>query len=227
MALSCFALACKEGIIMKKWSTVLLTMFMMLAFALSAAAASRGELDAAKRDQLDTFFSNFAEAHVDSFVVNNEIPMDTFIDFGVMHNLLNRHYDLVEVNDVNCWGVKKEAVEAAVYKYFGRRIEAVSSRQYKLSNNLYLAPKAGGEAVRFAQVADWNETGNGVWAGIANIYTASSGFAGNTHGTVEQWQKDDPKDVPELIGRYMFTVTRSPSDPDRYVLTDWLGKVTF
>ncbi len=66
---------------MKKWITVLLTTFMMLALALPAAAASRGELDAAKRDQLDTFFSNFAEAHVDSFVVNNEIPMDTFIDF--------------------------------------------------------------------------------------------------------------------------------------------------
>ena len=62
MALSCFALACKEGIIMKKLITVLLTMFMMLALALPVGAASRGELDAAKRDQLDTFFSNFAEA---------------------------------------------------------------------------------------------------------------------------------------------------------------------
>ena len=212
---------------MKKLISFILSSLLILLFALPACAAGRSELSTAERDKLDTFFSNFAEAHVDSFVVNNEIPMDTFINFGVQHNLINRHYDLVEVNDVNCWGVKKEAVEAAVYKYFGRRIEAVSSRQYKLTNNLYLAPKAGGEAIRFAQVADWNETGNGVWAGIANIYTASSGFAGNTHGTVEQWQKDDPKDVPELIGRYMFTVTRSPSDPERYVLVDWLGKVTF
>ena len=85
-------------------------------------------------------------------------------------------------------------------------------------------PKAGGEAVRFAQVADWNENGDGVGTGIANIYTASSGFAGNIHGTAEQWRKEDPKDVPELIGRYMFTVTRSPADADRYVLVDWLGQ---
>ena len=212
---------------MKKMITVLLTMFLLIAFALPACAASRSELSATQRDQLDTFFSNFAEAHVESFVVNNEIPMDTFVNFGVMHNLLNRHYDLVEVANVNCWGVKKEAVEAAVYKYFGRRIEAVSSRQYKLTKDLYIVPKAGGEAVRFAQVADWNESGNGVWAGIANIYTASSGFTGNTHGTPEEWMKDDPKDVPELIGRYMFTVTRSPSDPERYVLVDWLGKVSY
>ena len=211
---------------MKNLITVLLTMFLLLMSALPACAASRAELSAAQRDQLDTFFSNFAEAHVDSFVVNNEIPMETFVNFGVQHNLINRHYDLVNIND-GYSGVKKEAVEAAVYKYFGRRINAVSTDRYKLTNNLYIVPKAGGEAVRFAQVADWNENGDGVWVGIANIYTASSGFAGNIHGTLEQWQKEDPKDVPELIGRYMFTVTRSPSDPDRYVLVDWLGKVTF
>ena len=208
---------------MKKLVTFVLASLFMILSALPAGAASRAELSAAERDKLDVFFSNFAEAHVGSFVVNNEIPMETFVKFGVQHNLINRHYDLVNVND-GYSGVKKEAVEAAVYKYFGRRINAVSTNQYKLTNNLYIVPKAGGEAVRFAQVADWNENGDGVGTGIANIYTASSGFAGNIHGTPEQWQKEDPKDVPELIGRYMFTVTRSPSDPDRYVLVDWLGK---
>jgi len=206
---------------MKKLMTFIFTSLLMFLFSLPAGAASRAELDAAQRDKLDTFFSNFAEAHVDSFVVNNEIPMDTFVNFGVEHNLLNRHYDLVNVND-GYSGVKKEAVEAAVYKYFGRQINAVSSGRYKLTNNLYIVPKAGGEAVRFAQVADWNESGNGVWTGLANIYTASSGFAGDLHGTAEQWKKEDPKDVPELIARHMFTVTRSPSDADRYVLVDWL-----
>jgi hypothetical protein len=208
---------------MKKLITFILSSLLLILSALPAGAASRAELSAAERDKLDVFFSNFAEAHVGSFVVNNEIPMETFVNFGVQHNLINRHYDLVNVND-GYSGVKKEAVEAAVYKYFGRRINAVSTNRYKLTNNLYIVPKAGGEAIRFAQVADWNENGDGVWVGIANIYTASSGFAGNIHGTAEQWQKEDPKDVPELIGRYMFTVTRSPSDPDRYVLVDWLGK---
>ena len=208
---------------MKKLLIIVLASLLMMLSALPAGAASRAELDAAQRDKLDTFFSNFAEAHVESFVVNNEMPMDIFVNFGVEHNLLNRHYDLVNVNE-GYSGVKKEAVEAAVYKYFGHRINAVSTGRYKLTNNLYIVPKAGGEAVRFAQVADWNENGDGVGTGIANIYTASSGFAGNIHGTPEQWQKEDPKDVPELIGRYMFTVTRSPSNPDRYVLVDWLGK---
>ena len=208
---------------MKKLITFILSSLLLILSALPAGAASRAELSAAERDKLDVFFSNFAEAHVGSFVVNNEIPMETFVNFGVQHNLINRHYDLVNVND-GYSGVKKEAVEAAVYKYFGRQINAVSTNRYKLTNNLYIVPKAGGEAIRFAQVADWNENGDGVWVGIANIYTASSGFAGNIHGTAEQWQKEDPKDVPELIGRYMFTVTRSPSDPDRYVLVDWLGK---
>ena len=208
---------------MKKLITFILSSLLLILSALPAGAASRAELSAAERDKLDVFFSNFAEAHVGSFVVNNEIPMETFVNFGVQHNLINRHYDLVNVND-GYSGVKKEAVEAAVYRYFGRQINAVSTNRYKLTNNLYIVPKAGGEAIRFAQVADWNENGDGVWVGIANIYTASSGFAGNIHGTAEQWQKEDPKDVPELIGRYMFTVTRSPSDPDRYVLVDWLGK---
>ena len=208
---------------MKKFLSLLMASLLMVVLALPADAASRTELDAAQRDKLDTFFSNFAEAHVESFVVNNEMPIETFVNFGVEHNLLNRHYDLVNVNE-GYSGVKKEAVEAAVYKYFGRRINAVSTDRYKLTNNLYIVPKAGGEAVRFAQVADWNENGDGVGTGIVNIYTASSGFAGNIHGTAEQWRKEDPKDVPELIGRYMFTVTRSPADADRYVLVDWLGQ---
>ena len=208
---------------MKKRITLIFASLLMVLFAVPAGAANRAELSAAQRDKLDTFFSNFAEAHVGSFVVNNEIPMETFINFGVQHNLINRRYDLVNVNE-GYWGVKKEAVEAAVYKYFGRRIEAVSSRQYKLTNNLYIVPKAGGEAFTFAQVADWNESGNGVWAGIANIYTASSGFTGDVHGTAEQWKKEAPEDVPALTGRYMFTVTRSPADADRYVLVDWLGQ---
>ncbi len=200
-----------------------MTALLMVLSALPAGAANRAELNAAQRDKLDIFFSNFAEASVGSFVVNNEIPMDTFVDFGVKHNLINRQYDLVNVNE-GYWGVKKEAVEAAVYKYFGRNIRAASSRQYTLTNNLYIVPKGSGEAFIFAQVADWNESGNGVWTGLANVYTASSGFTGNVHGTAEQWRKEAPEDVPALTGRYMFTVTCSPSDAERYVLVDWLGQ---
>lgn len=208
---------------MKKLLTFIITTVMLLMFALPAMAGSRAEMSSGMRDQLDTFFSNFAEARVGSFVVNNEIPMDTFVNFGVQHNLINRKYDLVNVNE-GYWGVKKEAVENAVYKYFGRRINAVSSRQYKLTNNLYLVPKASGEGLVFAQVAEWHENGTDIFTGVANIYSASSGFTGNVHGTAEQWRREAPEDVPALIGRYMFTVTRSPADADRYVLVDWLGK---
>ena len=56
------------------------------------------------------------------------------------------------------------------------------------------------------------------------IPLVSSGFTGDVHGTAEQWSKDAPEDVPALTGRYRFTVTRSPSDPGREVLVDWLGK---
>ena len=84
---------------MKKFLTLLMASLLMVVLALPADAASRTELDAAQRDKLDTFFSNFAEAHVESFVVNNEMPMETFVNFGVEHNLLNRHYALVNVNE--------------------------------------------------------------------------------------------------------------------------------
>ena len=206
---------------MKKLLTVIFTSMLLALFALPACAADRAELEAGDRDLLDTFFSNFAEAHVGSFVVNNEIPMDTFVDFGVKHNIINRKYDLIDVND-GYWGIKKEAVEAAVYKYFGRSIEAVSSRQYTLANGLYLVPKASGEAFTFAQIVEWNDGGNGVWTGVVKTYSASSGFTGNVHGDYAEWKKEEPHDVPELTGRYSFTVTRSPSDPDRYVFVDWL-----
>ena len=206
---------------MKKLLTCIITSMLLVLFALPAVAASREELSAAQREKLDTFFSNFAEARVGSFVVNNEIPMDTFVDFGVQHNIINRKYDLVNVNE-GYWGVKKEAVEAAVYKYFGRRIDAVSSRQYKLTNNLYIVPKASGEGLVFAQIAEWNENGTDVFTGVVNIYSTSSGFTGNVHGTAAEWQNLEPQDRPILIERYSFTATRSPSDADRYVLVDWL-----
>ena len=187
---------------MKKFLTFLTASLLLVLFALPVGAASRAELSEASREKLDTFFSNFAEARVGSFVMNNEIPMDTFVDFGVQHNIINRKYDLVNVNE-GYWGVKKEAVENAV---------------------LYLVPKASGEGLVFAQVAEWHENGTDIFTGVANIYSASSGFTGNVHGTAEQWRKEAPEDVPALIGRYMFTVTRSPADADRYVLVDWLGK---
>ena len=206
---------------MKKLFTVIFVSMLLLLVALPAGAAGRAELDGEERDLLDTFFSNFAEAHVGTFVMNNEISMDMFVDFGVRHNIINRKYDLVDVNE-GYWGVKKEAVEAAVYKYFGRDIDAVSSRQYALTNDLYLVPRAYGEAFTFAQIAEWNSSGNGVWTGTVNIYSASSGFTGNVHGTVEEWNMYAPHDVPRMTECYSFTVTRSPSDPDRYVLVDWL-----
>lgn len=206
---------------MKKLLTFIITTVMLLMFALPAMAGSRAEMNAGIRDQLDTFFSNFAEARVGSFVVNNEIPMDTFVNFGVQHNLINRKYDLVNVNE-GYWGVKKEAVEAAVYKYFGRRINAVSSQQYKLANNLYIVPKGSGEGLVFAQIAEWHENGTDFFTGVVNVYSTSSGFTGNVHGSAAEWNNLEPQDRPILIERYSFTATRSPSDPDRYVLVDWL-----
>ena len=206
---------------MKKMLTLIMTVMLLGLLALPVGAESRYALDAEERDLLDTFFSNFAEAHVGSFVMNNEIPMDTLIDFGVRHNIINRKYDLVKVND-GYWGVKKEAVEDAVYKYFGISVDAVSSRRYGLTNGVYLVPKAYGEAFTFAQIEEWNSNGNGVWTGIVSIYSASSGFTGNVHGTFSEWNRDMPHDVPSVVDRYSFTVTRSPADPDRYVLVDWL-----
>lgn len=206
---------------MKKLLTFLITSMLLVLFALPAVAGSRAEMSAANREKLDTFFSNFAEARVGSFVINNELPMDTFVNFGVQHNLINRQYDLVNVNE-GYWGVKKEAVEAAVYKYFGRRINAGSSQQYKLSNNLYIVPKGSGEGLVFAQVAEWHENGTDFFTGVANIYSTSSGFTGNVHGSEAEWNNLEPQDRPILIERYSFTATRSPSDPDRFVLVDWL-----
>ena len=206
---------------MKKLLTFLIVSVMMLMFAFPASAGSRDGMSPALREKLDTFFSNFAEARVGSFVINNEIPLDTFVNFGVQHNIINRKYDLVNVNE-GYWGVKKEAVEDAVYKYFGRRINAVSTQQYKLTNNLYLVPKGSGEGLVFAQISEWHENGTDIFTGVVNVYSTSSGFTGNVHGTPAEWQNLEPQDIPNLIERYNFTATRSPSDPDRYVLVDWL-----
>jgi len=211
----------KEEFIMKKLFAFIFAAMLLIVPALPADAASRAELEEEQRNQLDTFFSNFAEARVETFVMNNELPMDTLVDFGVMHNIINRKYDLVDVNE-GFWGVKKEAVEAAVYKYFGRSIEAVSSRRHPITNDLYLIPKASGEAFTFAQIDEWNSSGDGVWTGTVNVYTASSGFTGDVHMTYPEGSRESQYGGPKLTGHYSFTVTTSPEDPDRYVLVDWL-----
>ena len=125
---------------MKKFLTFLTASLLLVLFALPVGAASRAELSEASREKLDTFFSNFAEARVGSFVMNNEIPMDTFVDFGVQHNIINRKYDLVNVNE-GYWGVKKEAVENAVTIYIWyRRPVGKGWSLRRLQNGMKTAP---------------------------------------------------------------------------------------
>jgi len=204
---------------MRKLFSLILTLTLFLLSAVPAFAVPRMQMSEAERNSLDTFFSNFAEAGVMGYAREAFSPAD-YTMFGIRHNIRNREYDMIKLDD-STMGLKKEAVEAAILKYFGVRVNAVDTEYYKLSGNYYPVPRAGGEGMTFAQVNSFDPISQNSWGATLTFYSVSSGFAGDFHASMEKWQEDNKKfneEIPEYMGSFRAIVTVSPVDSSRYVL---------
>jgi hypothetical protein len=207
----------------RKGFTVL-TMALMLCCGM--AVASIGEAAAAKtpvplsiseQHKLDTFMSNFAEVSLPGFVLDKPRTED-MLNFGVLHNIINRKAELVEAQDSQ-WGVLAENVEQSVKKYFNKDVTAISTGRYTIfenTNRMYLVPRASGEAFKFAQVVQFYDRQDGIFEAVVNAYSASSGFTGDTHADPAKWAQEDAENVPTLTGTWRALLSKA--EDGRYIL---------
>jgi len=179
------------------------------------------KMDANLKKQLDTFFSNFSEAYVEPFE-KGEIEDANLIRFGVLHVILNDS-KLIEKKGENNFGyINAENVDGATMYYFGKKPQKHANIEgYTYENGYYKFPKASGEVYTFSQIDKLYDLGSDTYKAEVSIYTASSGFAGDYHGTLDQW-KASGEDIPKL-NKKINAVIRKINDngKERYNLMEY------
>ena len=154
-------------------------------------------LSAAEKIQLDKFFSNIARANLKPFT-NGDISDKKLIEFAL---------NTIAVNEPRIVKVPVRRVNSICNKYFAHIPKKHGQvHDYKYADNNYYISQASGEAYRFAQVLSLKECGNENYTAIINVYTASSGFTGDVHGTKAEWQAAG-EDV-ELSGKMQAKIKK-------------------
>ena len=125
---------------MKKWLTVILVLFSTFAMA-----QSEEKLDVTRKKNLDTFFSNFSEANVQSFK-KGSLSDEALLNFALTHNYINNFKALKKSADGRSLIVPAGSVDKTTLKYFGLKID-------KHPKGDYPVPLADGEAYTFSQIS--------------------------------------------------------------------------
>ena len=99
------------------------------------------------------------------------------------------YYELVETAHKEEWNIINED---------GKKPQKHTTIDgYTYENGYYKFSKASGEVYTFSQIDKLYDLGNGTCKAEVSIYTVSSGFTGDSHGTLEQW-KASGKEIPKL-----------------------------
>lgn len=178
-------------------------------------------LNMSQQKELDTFFSNFAEMSLESFTQKAGISNEELIRFSVMHNYINRAHCFVKVDDYNV-KIKKEHLEESAKKYFGKSIQSHKSIEgVAYSNGYYTMPRADGEAFSFAQIDKLSDIGDHRFEALVNVYTAGSGWTGNTHDNPANYAKD-PEGGPQLSYKVKALILKDSNG--KYQLLEYLKR---
>jgi|GEM_PF-1086766 len=180
------------------------------------------EMNANMKKQLDTFFSNFSEAYVGPFE-NGNISDERLIRFGILHVIINNEKLIENKNEVNYGYIKAENIDSVSLYYFGKKPKKhITIEGYAYENGYYKFPRASGEAYTFSQIDKLFDLGNGTYKAEVSIYYASSGFTGDSHGTMEQWRLDW-QDIPKLRKKINAVIQkRNNNGKNIYILKQYL-----
>lgn len=204
--------------------------FLMIGSIIDGSVPKEVKMDNALRKKLNTFFSNFSEVGVEPFN-KDKIDNKSLISFGVLHNYINRSDRWESADDLH-GKLKAKYVEAAVEKYFGRKIEKHESvpPYIRYKNGYYYMPHADGEGtIIFSQITKLIEIGNGFFVATVDIYEASDHVDFNPHGTPVEWRKAAARaekkygvleDVPKRIATMTATIRKVSKE--RYILLEYL-----
>jgi len=179
-----------------------------------------------EQKELNIFFSNFAEVSMSAFS-KESLTDAALIDFAVRHEYINNNkkFELLKSEPVQAQ-IKESYIQQTVDKYFGREItKAQPSGDIQYANGYYTLPMSDGD-YKFAQVESVSKIGEEgfltIYSAIVNLYVGGSGWTGNAHGTMEEWKKDSPDDIPQIIGKMKATYHKgSTEDGKRCILIDY------
>ena len=179
--------------------------------ATEAAKGNPVALTADETKKLNIFFSNFSEAAVESFEAG-KMTEDALINFGIQHNKINYPKGFQGEK------LSSSEVDKACKKYFGNAPKThYATKEYKYADGRYTVPASSGEAFVFSQVAEMTENANGTYQAKVNIFTASSGFTGDVHGTPASWKAAG--DEVQLTAKMTAEVKKVTEDgKTRYLL---------
>ena len=146
---------------------LLVSSILIIILPVLALAQSDYVLTAAEQKKLDTFFSNFSEAHVESFT-QETLTEKTLLDFALIHCYINKFKSLTRQPDGLTMGVPAQLVDQATERYFGRTISQHAEKVYKI-------PLADGEAYTFSQINKMTPLGADRFKAEGFIYSTGSG----------------------------------------------------
>ena len=149
------------------------------------------KLSASEQKKLNIYFSNFAEAMLESFNEREEIKNDELIRFGIMFNYINNRKKFENIDEYNV-KIKKETIEETAQRFFEKSIKNHKSVEgVGYNNGYYSLPLADGEAYTFAQVDNFTELEDSKYAATLSVYTAGSGWTGDAHANPSTWNNED------------------------------------
>ena len=196
---------------MKKISlffAVLLALASTATIAATTATESSGSEIRLKADQqkkLNTFFSNFSEVFMQPFT-QGSLTDSELIRFGVAHNYRNREKLFEKLASGTKARIREKHISESVLKYLGRSIaKHQTAGEYEYRDGYYHVSEASGEMLQFSQAVHMVALGNKRYAVDVNVYSASSGWTGNVHGSPASWKKSGD-DIPELTQKMKATI---------------------
>jgi len=185
----------------------------VLLFVATGGASAGEALDAATRRVLDTFFSNFSEARVESFTPAT-LSDEALLNFALTHNYINNFKALKPSRDKLSVLVPAAVVDQTTEKYFGRTLSVHPGAPYSV-------PLADGEAVPFSQIRTLTARGEaGHYQAAGIIYQPGGPGALDVHATPQTW-KTQGEEVQEL-GRFTAAIDKVRSGgTERWVLREY------
>ncbi|MDR3542281.1 MAG: hypothetical protein P4L69_15160 [Desulfosporosinus sp.] len=192
--------------------------------AIAENQAKEVTLDPKAQQQLNTFFSNFAEVSLDPFA-KGSISNLALIRFGIYHNWINNH-NLFQTKGDKAY-ISQDGVNSSVNKYFGVDIQKNEapgfngSDGWSYDNGYYAIYPASGETLKFIQVSRLVDLSGGYFSADLNLYEASSGFT-DVNSPPESWKSKDQSDIPTLMQKFKATIQLvGDNDSKRYILVDY------
>lgn len=159
--------------------------------------------------KINIFFSNFSEAYMTEFDIDN-YNLGELINFAYVHNTIN-NYNLIGVDGYEMY-IDKSHVEKTINKYFGLNISHGNVGGFQYRNGKYYTQAASGENYSFFSHVDaLKDNKDGTYSaeisiysdnnydGVNSVYYNSKKTWENIQNSYEYLGKAEAKAKPEVV----------------------------